>query len=69
MDHSTSQQWKQVWCTSLNAKSEPCVSDLPPDDIADGGFRDRAQVVDAVAVLQIMKKIATMHTFADLKEA
>ena len=51
------------------AKSEPPVSDLPPDDIADCVFRDWALVVDAMAVLQSMKKTATMRPFADLKEA
>ena len=50
------------------AKSEPRVPDLPTDDIADGAFRDRALVVDAMAVLQSMKKTATMRTLADLKE-
>ena len=51
------------------AKSEPPVSDLPPDDIADGAFRDWALVVDAMAVLQSVKETATMRTLADLKEA
>ena len=51
------------------AKSEPHVSDLPPDDIADCVFRDWALVVDTMAVLQSMKKTATMPTLADLKEA
>ena len=32
------------------AKSEPRVPDPPPDDIADGAFRDWALVVDAMAV-------------------
>ena len=41
----------------------------PPDDIADGAFRDRALVVDAMAVLQSMKKTASMRTLADLKGA
>ena len=50
-------------------KSKPCVPDLPPDDIADGAFRDRALVVDAMAVLQSMKTTTTMHTLADLKES
>ena len=50
------------------AKSEPPVLDLPPDDIADGAFRDWALVVDTMAVLQIMKKTATMRTLADFKE-
>ena len=45
------------------AKSEPHVPDLPPDDIADGAFRDQALEVDAMAVFQSMKKTATMaHT-------
>ena len=51
------------------AKSEPRVPDLPADDIADGAFREQALVVDAMAVLQNMKKTATMRTLADLKEA
>ena len=51
------------------AKSEPRASDLPPDDIADDAFRHMALVIDAVPVLQIMKKAATIHTLADLKEA
>ena len=51
------------------AKSEPRVPDLPPDVIADCAFRDRALKIDAMAVLQSMKKTATMRTFADLKEA
>ena len=51
------------------AKSEPCVPDLPPDDIADDALRDLALVIDAMPVLQNMKKAATMHTLADLKEA
>ena len=51
------------------AKSEPLVSDLPPDDIADCVFRYQAQVVDAMAVLQSLKKTGTMRTLADLKEA
>ena len=53
------------------AKSEPRVPDLPPDDIADGAFRDRALVVDAMSVLQstCIRKTATMCTTADLKEA
>ena len=55
--------------TNEAAKSEPRVPDLPPDDIADGAFRDLALVIDAMPVLQIMKKAATMHTLADLKEA
>ena len=42
---------------------------VPPGDIADGAFRDRALVVDAKAVLQSMKKTATMRKLADLKEA
>ena len=50
-------------------KSEPRVPDLPPDDIADGAFRDRALKVDAMAVFQSMKKTATMHTLADLFDA
>ena len=33
------------------AKSEPPVSDLPPDDIADCVFRDGALVVNAMAQL------------------
>ena len=51
------------------AKSEPSVSDLPPDNKADGAFRDRALEVDAMAVFQSMKKTATMCTLADPKEA
>ena len=51
------------------AKSEPPVSDLPTDDIADCVFRDWALVVDTMALLQSMKKNATMRTLADLKEA
>ena len=51
------------------AKSEPRVPDLPSDDIADVAFRDLALLIDAMPVLQIMKKAATMHTHADLKEA
>ena len=51
------------------AKSEPRVPDLPPDDIADGAFRDRALEVDAMAVLQSMKKTATIHTLADVFDA
>ena len=47
-------------------KSEP---DLPPDDIAEGAFRDRPQVVDAMAVVQSMKKTTDMRTLSDLKEA
>ena len=43
-------------------KSEPRVPDLSPEFIADGTFRDWP-------VLQIMKKAATMHKLADLKEA
>ena len=50
-------------------KSKTRVPDLPPGDIADGAFRDRALVVDAKAVLQSMKKTATMRKLADLKEA
>ena len=50
------------------AKSEPRVPDLPPDGITDGAFRDRALVVDVMAVLQSMKKTATMCTLADLRE-
>ena len=49
------------------AKPEPRVPDLPTNDIhvADGAFRDQA----AMAVLQSMKKTATLRTLAELKEA
>lgn len=49
------------------AKAEPHVSDLSLDTAA-GDFRDRALVVDAMAVLQSMKKTPTMRTLADLRE-
>ena len=51
-----------------SAKTEPHVPDLPLDTSA-GDFRDRALVVDAMAVLQSMKRTPTIHTLADLKEA
>ena len=50
------------------AKSEPCVPDLPPDDIADGAFSNQALKVDAMDVLQSMKKTAIMRKLPDLKE-
>ena len=49
-------------------KSEPRVPDMPTDDIADGAFRDWALVIDAMPVLQSMKKTAALRTLADLKE-
>ena len=51
-----------------SAKTEPHVPDLPLDTSA-GDFRDRALVVDAMVVLQSMKKTPTIRTLADLKEA
>ena len=42
--------------------------DLPLDTSA-GDFKGRALVVDAMAVLQSMKKTPTIRTLADLKEA
>ena len=43
------------------------MSNLPLDTAA-GDRRDRALVVDAMAVLQSMKKPPTMRTLADLKD-
>ena len=48
------------------AKTEPRVPDLPETTTVD--YRDRALVVDAMAVVQSMKKNPTMRTLADLKE-
>ena len=48
------------------AKSEPRVPDLSSDDIADVAFRDWVPVVDAMVVLQSVKKTATMRTLAGL---
>ena len=48
------------------AKTESRVPDLPETTAVD--YRDRALVVDAMAVVQSMKKNPTMRTLADLKE-
>ena len=49
-----------------DAKAESLVSNLSLDTAA-GDRRDRALVVDAMAVLQSMKKTPTMRTLADLR--
>ena len=49
-----------------DAKAESLVSDLSLDTAA-GDCRDRALVVDAMAVLQSMKKTPTLRTLADLR--
>ena len=61
---------KAIWCTSLKLQSQNHVYlTYLLIIIADGAFRDRALVIDSMHVIQIMKKTATMHTLADLKEA
>ena len=49
-----------------DTKAELLVSDLSLDTTA-GDHRDRALVVDAMAVLQSMKKTPIMRTLADLR--
>ena len=53
--------------TAYQRLSHMCQTYLKPQQTA-ADYRDRALVVDAMAVLQSMKKTPTMRTHADLKE-
>ena len=53
--------------TSYQRLGHVCQTNLKPQQTA-ADKRDRALVVDAMAVLQSMKKTLTMRTHADLKE-